>query len=92
MQIRNKGIDWSCESNVYWQHQVHRLEALEIILQGNAEFEASDVVLEVSGDCNLYHFQSSAVVLFTAVSVVALRILRVSFLQEPSYMLCAGFS
>lgn len=48
VQIRNKGIDWNCESNVYWQHQVHRLEALEIILHGNAEFEASDVVLEGS--------------------------------------------
>lgn len=48
VQILNKGVDWQCNSNVYWQHQVHRLEALEIILHGNAEFEAFDVVLEVS--------------------------------------------
>jgi hypothetical protein len=48
VEIQNKGIDWHCNSNVYWQHQVHRLEALEIILHGNAEFEAFDVVLEVS--------------------------------------------
>jgi len=48
VQIRNKGIDWDCKSNVYWQHQVRRLEALEIVLHGNAEFEAFDVVLEGS--------------------------------------------
>lgn len=47
VHIRNKGVDWDGKSNVYWQHQVHRHEALEIILHGNAEFEAFDVVLEV---------------------------------------------
>lgn len=48
VHIRNKGVDWDGKSNVYWQHQVHRHEALEIILHGNAEFEAFDVVLEGS--------------------------------------------
>ncbi|KAG0557572.1 hypothetical protein KC19_11G141300 [Ceratodon purpureus] len=46
VEIRNKGVDWHCNSNVYWQHQVHRLETIEVILHGNAEFEAFDVVLE----------------------------------------------
>jgi hypothetical protein len=37
---RNKAIEW--------QHEMQRLEALETVLQGNAEFEASDVALGVS--------------------------------------------
>lgn len=36
------------KGNVYWKHDVERLEALKIILHGNAEFEAVDVVLQVS--------------------------------------------
>ena len=48
VKIKNKGVDWRCENNVYWQHQVQRLETLEINLEGNAEFEAFDVLLEVS--------------------------------------------
>lgn len=53
VRIKNKGVDWKCENNVYWQHQVQRLEALEINLEGNAEFEAFDVLLEVSIPSNL---------------------------------------
>lgn len=48
MQILNKSVDWTCSSNVYWQHKVQRLEALEIILQDNAEFEAFNVTFEVN--------------------------------------------
>jgi len=48
VKIKNKGVDWRCENNVYWQHQVQRLETLEINLEGNAEFEAFDVLLEGS--------------------------------------------
>lgn len=43
----NKGIDWSYGGNVYWKHDVQRSEVLQIILHGNAEFEATDVVLQV---------------------------------------------
>lgn len=48
VQISNQGVDWSCEDNVYWQHKVRRLESLKIILCGNSEFEAHDVILEGS--------------------------------------------
>ncbi|KAH9535820.1 hypothetical protein CY35_17G073500 [Sphagnum magellanicum] len=48
VQILNKSVDWTCSSNVYWQHKVQRLEALEIILQDNAEFEAFNVTFEGS--------------------------------------------
>jgi hypothetical protein len=48
VQILNKSVDWTCSSNVYWQHKVQRLEALEIILQDNAEFEAFNVTFEVN--------------------------------------------
>jgi hypothetical protein len=48
VQILNKSVDWNCSSNVYWQHKVQRLEALEIILQDNAEFEAFNVTFEVN--------------------------------------------
>ena len=47
VKVRNEGIDWSSEENIYWRHQVHRLEALKIVLHGNAEFEATDVVIQV---------------------------------------------
>ncbi|XP_052198869.1 UTP--glucose-1-phosphate uridylyltransferase 3, chloroplastic [Diospyros lotus] len=46
VKVRNEGIDWSSEENIYWRHQVHRLEALKIVLHGNAEFEATDVVIQ----------------------------------------------
>lgn len=44
----NEGIDWSYGGNVYWKHDVKRSEVLQIILHGNAEFEATDVVLQVN--------------------------------------------
>lgn len=43
----NEGIKWGSPSNVYWKHDVERPESLKIILHGNAEFEAKDVVLKV---------------------------------------------
>lgn len=43
----NEGINWISPSNVYWKHDVERSESVKIILHGNAEFEANDVVLKV---------------------------------------------
>lgn len=48
VKVLNNGIDWSYSGNVYWRHDVQRFEVLRIILHGNAEFEATDVVLQVS--------------------------------------------
>lgn len=47
----NKGIDWGCGDNTYWKHDVQRFEALKVVLHGNAEFEASDVTLQVRIMC-----------------------------------------
>lgn len=47
--VVNAGIDWDSPDNVYWRHMVSRRESARITLHGNAEFEASDVVL--AGDC-----------------------------------------
>lgn len=46
VKVLNEGIDWSYGGNVYWKHDVKRSEVLQIILHGNAEFEATDVVLQ----------------------------------------------
>ncbi|KAK6929499.1 UDPGP family [Dillenia turbinata] len=46
VKVQNKGINWNCEDNVYWKHDVRRHEALKIILHGNAEFEAINVTLQ----------------------------------------------
>jgi UTP---glucose-1-phosphate uridylyltransferase len=43
----NEGINWISPNNVYWKHDVERSESVKIILHGNAEFEAKDVILEV---------------------------------------------
>ena len=43
----NDGINWNCEDNIYWKHDVQRFEACKIVLHGNAEFEAKDVTLQV---------------------------------------------
>ena len=48
VKVLNKGVDWDCGSNIYWKHDVHRLESLKIILHGNAEFDAIDVTFEVN--------------------------------------------
>lgn len=47
VKIVNEGINWISPSNVYWKHDVERSEYVKIILRGNAEFEAKDVVLKV---------------------------------------------
>ncbi|KAG2626888.1 hypothetical protein PVAP13_3KG484372 [Panicum virgatum] len=47
VKIVNEGINWISPSNVYWKHDVERSESIKIILHGNAEFEAKDVVLKV---------------------------------------------
>lgn len=46
VKVLNKGINWASSDNVYWKHDVQRFECLKIVLQGNAEFEAKDVVFE----------------------------------------------
>jgi UTP---glucose-1-phosphate uridylyltransferase len=47
VKIMNEGTNWISPNNVYWKHDVERSESVKIILHGNAEFEAKDVVLEV---------------------------------------------
>nr|ATG70735.1 UGP3 UDP-glucose pyrophosphorylase 3 [Juniperus oxycedrus] len=46
VKIENKGVDWKSSENVYWQHKVDRLETVKIVLHGNAEFDARDVILK----------------------------------------------
>lgn len=48
VKVLNNGIDWKSGDNQYWQHNVKRLQALKVILHGNAEFEATDVVIQVN--------------------------------------------
>jgi hypothetical protein len=43
--VENKGIDYKRTDNVFWKHDVKRLEQCEIVLRGNAEFVAKDVTL-----------------------------------------------
>lgn len=47
VKVLNKGIDWDSKNNIYWKHDVQRVETLKIILQGNAEFEATNVIFKV---------------------------------------------
>jgi hypothetical protein len=54
----NNGISWDSPSNVYWKHDVERSESLKIILHGNAEFEAKDVLLKVCKLRNSAKFMS----------------------------------
>ncbi|CAD6344054.1 unnamed protein product [Miscanthus lutarioriparius] len=46
VKIVNEGINWTSPNNVYWKHDVERSESVKIILHGNSEFEAKDVVLK----------------------------------------------
>ncbi|BFI29308.1 UTP---glucose-1-phosphate uridylyltransferase [Marchantia polymorpha subsp. ruderalis] len=48
VNVTNKGVDWECKNNIYWQNKISRLESLEIILEDNAEFEANNVTIEGS--------------------------------------------
>jgi hypothetical protein len=48
VRVRNAGIEWTDENNVYWRHRVARKESCRVVLHGNAEFEAIDV--ELAGD------------------------------------------
>ena len=43
VSVANAGIDHGSAGNVYWQHRVERKGALEIALEGDAEFEAEGV-------------------------------------------------
>ncbi|PRQ59485.1 putative UTP--glucose-1-phosphate uridylyltransferase [Rosa chinensis] len=46
VRVLNEGIDWNFEDNVYWKHVVQRIQACKVVLHGNAEFEATDVILK----------------------------------------------
>ncbi|XP_059457086.1 UTP--glucose-1-phosphate uridylyltransferase 3, chloroplastic isoform X2 [Corylus avellana] len=46
VKVLNKGIDWNSGNNTYWKHDVQRFEAFKVILHGNAELEATDVILQ----------------------------------------------
>ncbi|PKA60276.1 hypothetical protein AXF42_Ash008335 [Apostasia shenzhenica] len=46
VKVLNKGINWFAANNVYWKQDIDRLEMLKVLLHGNAEFEATNVVLE----------------------------------------------
>lgn len=48
--VQNDGIEWESPHNVFWRHQVVRRQSARIVVHGNAEFEACDVML--SGDCS----------------------------------------
>ncbi|KAJ7959622.1 UTP--glucose-1-phosphate uridylyltransferase 3 chloroplastic [Quillaja saponaria] len=46
VKVLNEGIDWTFGANIYWKHDVQRSEVFKVILHGNAEFEATDVILQ----------------------------------------------
>lgn len=46
VKVLNEGIDWNFGDNVYWKHVVQRTEGCKVVLHGNAEFEATDVILK----------------------------------------------
>jgi len=48
VRVKNEGVDWDSQHNVYWRHRVVRKESCKIVLHGSAEFEACDV--ELKGD------------------------------------------
>lgn len=50
--VKNAGIDRSAQ-NTYWKNQIKRKEALQITLEGNAEFFAEDVVFEGNFSINV---------------------------------------
>lgn len=49
VKVENRGIDWDAPDNCYWGHRVARKESCQIVLHGNAEFEALDCALK--GNC-----------------------------------------
>lgn len=56
VRVSNEGIDWNFEDNIYWKNDVQRIEACKVVLHGNAEFEATDVILKVSLNQSLCGF------------------------------------
>lgn len=55
VKVLNDGIDWNSRDNLYWKHDVQRFESVKVILHGNAEFEAMDVILQVRLTWQLWH-------------------------------------
>ncbi|MGK5595129.1 MAG: UTP--glucose-1-phosphate uridylyltransferase [Parachlamydiaceae bacterium] len=47
IEVRNKGIDYSAQ-NKFWKKEIYREEALEIILEEDAEFYAEDIIFHGS--------------------------------------------
>lgn len=46
VKVNNAGIDDACVHNCYWKEEIRHLASMEIILHGNAEFYAKDVIFE----------------------------------------------
>ena len=55
--VENKGIDYTRTDNIFWKHDVKRLEKCEIILHGHSEFEAKDVKLSGNQSFEVPHGQ-----------------------------------
>jgi UTP---glucose-1-phosphate uridylyltransferase len=51
VKVRNRGIDFE-GPNVFWKNEICRRECCHILLEGNGEFYAEDVVLE--GDMKIH--------------------------------------
>jgi len=45
VKVQNKGVDWKA-SSPFWRNQFCRKESLQILLQGNSEFIAENVVFQ----------------------------------------------
>jgi hypothetical protein len=82
----NEGINWTSPNNVYWKHDVERSESVKIILHGNAEFEAKDVVLKVQLLIN------SIFLICCSLSYFPPCFIRVTmYLKYPMVIECASF-
>lgn len=82
----NEGINWTSPNNVYWKHDVERSESVKIILHGNAEFEAKDVVLKVQLLIN------SIFLIRCSLSYFSPCFIRVTmYLKYPMVIECASF-
>ncbi len=85
--VRNQGIDWSNQENVYWKHKIARKEACRIVLHGGAEFEAADV--ELRGDVT-YEVPDGFKMVVTSTGIELTRLLQKKEEEENSNHGSAG--
>jgi len=79
VRVINEGIDWSA-NNIFWKKEIFRKGCCRILIQGNGEFHAEDIILE--GDYFVVVESGTRVIAYQEEGILKF---KREFLTQPSW-------